>query len=187
VALTAPLLDTLQRMGCGGLVLDPRGEVLGANEHARKMLHNEFASAQSCSPVSRLTLKALLAKGQTRFRMNADTWVLVPREGKRDLVLHAVEVGNGTEIGPQTVLVLIDLDRSPQPSVATLQNMFSLTPSEARLALRIGAGETPSEIAENGTASLATVRSQLASIFAKTQTRRQAELVALLARVAILP
>jgi DNA-binding CsgD family transcriptional regulator len=34
---------------------------------------------------------------------------------------------------------------------------------------------------------MATVRSQLASVLAKTQTRRQAELVALLARIAILP
>ena len=51
----------------------------------------------------------------------------------------------------------------------------------------IASGATPAEIAADNLVSMATVRSQLASVLAKTQTRRQAELVALLARLAILP
>jgi DNA-binding CsgD family transcriptional regulator len=55
------------------------------------------------------------------------------------------------------------------------------------LAVQITRGDTPADIARETGVSIATVRSQLASVFAKTQTGRQAELVALLARVAILP
>jgi DNA-binding CsgD family transcriptional regulator len=65
--------------------------------------------------------------------------------------------------------------------------MFGLTPAEERLAVQITRGDTPADIARETGVSIATVRSQLAAVFAKTQTGRQAELVALLARVAILP
>ena len=44
-----------------------------------------------------------------------------------------------------------------------------------------------SKIAKDHRVCVATVRSQLASVFAKTNTRRQTELAMLLARIAILP
>lgn len=74
-----------------------------------------------------------------------------------------------------------------QPRGEVLERLFGLTGAEARLAIRIGRGDTPADVAQETGVSMATVRSQLAAVFAKTQTSRQAELVALLARVAILP
>jgi DNA-binding CsgD family transcriptional regulator len=65
--------------------------------------------------------------------------------------------------------------------------MFGLTAAETRLAASIAQGTAPTDLARQLQISRTTVRSQLASIFAKTHTRRQAELVALLARASILP
>ncbi len=119
--------------------------------------------------------------------MSEEAWITIPREDRRDLVLHAVPLSNEADPGPHTVLILLDLGSSPLPRASVLQRMFALTPAEAKLAIEIASGATPTEIAAENLVSMATVRSQLASVLAKTQTRRQAELVALLARLAILP
>ena len=74
--------------------------------------------------------------------------------------------------------------RLPHPR--TLAVLFGLSRAEARLALRLLAGQTPQECAREAGVGVATVRSQLHSMFAKTGARRQAELVALLARVPVL-
>jgi DNA-binding CsgD family transcriptional regulator len=68
-----------------------------------------------------------------------------------------------------------------------LQRMFGLTMAETRLAIQMARGDVPADVARSRRLSRTTIRSQLASVFAKTQTRRQAELVTLLARVAVLP
>ena len=65
--------------------------------------------------------------------------------------------------------------------------MFGLTPAEIRLALELAQGGILADIAQRRRLSRTTVRSQLASVFSKTQTTRQAELVQLLNRIAILP
>jgi len=74
--------------------------------------------------------------------------------------------------------------RLPHPRI--LGVLFGLSRAEARLALRLLAGLTPQECAREAGVGVATVRSQLHSMFAKTGARRQAELVALLARVPVL-
>jgi DNA-binding CsgD family transcriptional regulator len=58
-----------------------------------------------------------------------------------------------------------------------LQRHFSLTPAEARLAVHLVAGETLRSAAVNLGISYETARTCLKSIFNKTGTCRQAELV----------
>ena len=69
------------------------------------------------------------------------------------------------------------------PSERMLSVLFGLSPAEARLARGLLVGRTPEEHARHAGVGVATVRTQLHSIFSKTGVRRQAELVALLARV----
>lgn len=57
--------------------------------------------------------------------------------------------------------------------------MFSLTPTEARLAVAIAEGSTPAEAAGFLGISVLTARTHLKRIFHKTATTRQAELVRL--------
>jgi len=177
-------------MGYGGLLLDEGGRVLLLNPTATSILGAEVgaAAAQACKlEWARGAVKKLLRRSRTRFALETEAWVTVAREGKRDLALHAVPVGEASDVQARIVLILIDLSLATQPKPTVLQKLFGLTPAEERLAILIAGGATPAEIAQETGLSIATVRSQLASVFAKTQTTRQPELVALLARVAILP
>jgi DNA-binding CsgD family transcriptional regulator len=69
------------------------------------------------------------------------------------------------------------------PQRALLVEAFELTPAEADLAIDLLAGLSVREIAVASERSIATVRTHLASLLAKTGTARQSELVRLLMRL----
>jgi DNA-binding CsgD family transcriptional regulator len=72
----------------------------------------------------------------------------------------------------------------PVPPARLLQECFKLTPAESRLAQFMARAELVEDAARALGVKLCTARSQLAAIFEKTGTARQAELVALLSRLA---
>jgi DNA-binding CsgD family transcriptional regulator len=188
VPLGTPLLSALERMSLGGIILDSSGAVIDFNRVAEFLLKTDVqADGLAAADCVRIGLKNLLRKGETRFSHNQSFWILAPREGKRPLAVYSMPTGGVKDPHSRTVVILIDLEEAPQPSPTTLQRLFGLTPSEAALAVHLARGATLTEIAEERGVTLATVRSQLASVFDKTQTSRQAHLVALLARVAVLP
>jgi DNA-binding CsgD family transcriptional regulator len=64
-----------------------------------------------------------------------------------------------------------------------LRTLFDLSPREAAIAATLAAGADLRQLAMMHEISLQTVRSHLKSIFLKTDTHRQSELVALLLNV----
>ncbi|RYH68023.1 MAG: helix-turn-helix transcriptional regulator [Alcaligenaceae bacterium] len=80
----------------------------------------------------------------------------------------------------QFVLVLIDPERRARPVETQLQVLFGLTIAEAKLAARLANGSALGIAASELGIAKETSRSQLRSIFRKTGTHRQAELVAIL-------
>lgn len=72
----------------------------------------------------------------------------------------------------------------PVPSEALLHAYFDLTPAETRLAQTLALGNSLEETAAFLDIKMSTAKSQLASIFAKTNTCRQGKLVAILSRIA---
>src|SRR3954451_15659240 len=125
--LGRPLLDTLDRMGCGGLVLDTAGEVGQINDTARRLLAEHAGQGP---PDWRRALKGLLrSEAAARFSMDEDAWGVVRRGGphRRSLVLHAVPLAPTTPSGPHTVVILVDLDAVPRPSPEALHKIFGLT------------------------------------------------------------
>jgi DNA-binding CsgD family transcriptional regulator len=83
-------------------------------------------------------------------------------------------------------VLLTDLHDFQVPHEDTLRAVFDLTPSEARLAQAMTRGDSLEEVATSLGITMSTARNQLAAIFAKTGTQRQAKLVAILTRVALL-
>ena len=75
-----------------------------------------------------------------------------------------------------------ELDRHPIRDA--LKTHYRLTPTEIGLAEALFHGETLRDFAEARGRSFNTVRNQLKSVFAKTGTNRQSDLVALIARLA---
>jgi DNA-binding CsgD family transcriptional regulator len=171
------------------VVLDKSAGVLELNRTAIGLLESEFQHTPEKRDTDwdKRAVKKLINRGRSRFTLNSETWITIPRETRRSLVLHAVPLETESLSGARVLLIMIDLDWLAEPSAAALQKMFELTPAEASLAIKISRGETPVDIARTNGVTIATVRSQLAAVFAKTRTQRQAELVALLGRVAIIP
>jgi DNA-binding CsgD family transcriptional regulator len=74
--------------------------------------------------------------------------------------------------------------RHTLPDEIVLGSRFRLTPAEARIAIGIARGEALSHIANRHGITVQTARKQLKSVFSKTRTNRQAQLVVLLLDVA---
>jgi len=84
-----------------------------------------------------------------RVALDESDWVLVRREDVRPLILRAIRIDDdGANSGPHTVVILVDLETVPHPTVTALQKIFDLSPAEARVAIEIGCGKSADEIAE---------------------------------------
>ena len=79
---------------------------------------------------------------------------------------------------------IADLNALPAPTFDVLSAAFGLSAAEARLAQLLARGESVENAAQMLDIKPTTARSQLAAVFEKTGTRRQARLVALLSRLA---
>lgn|SRR5215467_7873638 len=127
------------------------------------------------------TLRHLLKCINDRLENDA-TRVLVARDGKRQLI--AFKLRKSDNAHHRGTVALADLNEISVPSEHLLRRVFDLTNAEARLAQRVARGDGLEEVAARLGIKISTARSQLASIFAKTKTRRQAKLVAVLGRLA---
>lgn len=78
---------------------------------------------------------------------------------------------------------IIEIGSPTLPDESLLSALFHLSPAEGRLAIGLLKGSSPAEYARQSRVAVATIRSQLHSMFSKTGVRRQSQLVALLAKV----
>src|SRR5215212_10737144 len=111
------------------------------------------------------------------------------RADKRPVIARVIPVeGEACTLldGAALVVLFVDPEDCPDLSHSLLQQVFGLTKSEARLASGLLCGQSLQEIAEASGVSVGTVRSQAKAVFAKTHTHRQAELVGLLTRLALI-
>jgi DNA-binding CsgD family transcriptional regulator len=89
--------------------------------------------------------------------------------------------------GAAAVLLLIRDTAGASPLAGTLLiGLFGLTGAEARVATALLSADSAREVAAHLGIGLATVRTHLHHLYDKTGTRRQAELVWLLATLALL-
>jgi DNA-binding CsgD family transcriptional regulator len=101
---------------------------------------------------------------------------IVPVGGRaRDVFLAAAAVA--VLIGRKPSRQRVAFDRT------AIRDVFTLTDREAEVAILLGEGLSPVEIAERLRIQVYTARDHLKSIFEKTSTSRQAEFVALLGRL----
>jgi DNA-binding CsgD family transcriptional regulator len=80
-------------------------------------------------------------------------------------------------------MMLINRTEALQPIVDTLQKRFGLTAAETGLALEVARGVHPREAAKVLGIEMPMARSQMVSIFVKTETRHYGELMVLLSRL----
>jgi len=112
--------------------------------------------------------------------------IVVRRRGKRPVIVRVLPI-DGAARNPfaeaRALLLLSDLEGRSVADPNLISKVFALTPAEAKLTALIATGMSPREAADELNITLETVRTQLKSVFAKTDTHRQSEIVALLARL----
>jgi DNA-binding CsgD family transcriptional regulator/PAS domain-containing protein len=78
---------------------------------------------------------------------------------------------------PKVLVIIRDPSATPAHSEQEIAKLIGLTPAEARLAKQLADGRTVEAAASDIGISLSTARTQLRSIFRKTNTNRQTDLV----------
>ncbi len=176
------LRAVLARIGCGQVLLR-HGRIIEVSATGRAILERECRRAASHETLYS-AVKQLINRAGAQIPIGSTSWLVTSStEGITTLVKQFANAwSDGT-----SALILLDLDAHPEPSPRTLQCLFGLTAAETQLAVELARGHNLLDIARSRRLSRTTIRSQLGALFVKTQTRRQADLVALLGRVAILP
>ena len=184
-------MDGLQAASQPAIALHRTGRVLGMNAAAAALLNDAFfvqggrlvsADREASAKMARLVEKlAQLRHGEPL----AVSPIVVPRSGRATLIVHALAVQGAARsifLGASALLTVNDLGASRRWCAGTIQSSLGLTPAEARLVLMLAAGDTLSQAARKQGIADGTARFQLKSVFAKTNTRRQSELMMLVHR-----
>jgi DNA-binding CsgD family transcriptional regulator len=188
------LQESLNQIHAAVIVVDAAGRVLHANEMATVLSQRQrylritpngvqIARASEHKELSRLIRGAT----QVGFDVNAQPGgaMSITREQSHRplqvlvLPINARLMGRG-RMKPAALLFVTDPDSIARPPSDWLRQLYGLSRAESRLAQALMSGCDLKEVSEQFQLKASTVRSQLKSIFAKTQTNRQSELLRLL-------
>jgi DNA-binding CsgD family transcriptional regulator len=188
------LEDALDSVAVGLVLLDSRAKCVLANKSAQKLLDRRSGlfldnSALCASSVVEseklrgLIASAISAEQPTNPSLNRA--MLISRSEQKPLQVLVAPLRRETTNPPRDAVAIVFVNDPDEKTIApadVLQALFSLTVAEARLACTLLEGSSLSDAAELHRVSQETVRTQLKSIFQKTGTRRQGELVRVLSQ-----
>ncbi|MGB8901203.1 MAG: helix-turn-helix transcriptional regulator [Methylocella sp.] len=181
----------LNAMRLPAIALDQHGFVAEVNAAAEAIFDNDFRIKDRRlfvrDPAARALLNTAVDQLKTSPHLNPEP-VIVQRQNKLPVIvrMRIWRSDGAAHLHAQEVCALLTLNvlaPKPGPPAAILAKTFRLTPAEAKLACIIARGAPPSIAAQELKISRETARNQLKSVFAKTDTHRQSELVALLLQV----
>jgi DNA-binding CsgD family transcriptional regulator len=115
--------------------------------------------------------------------------VPVPQSDGDPVYIHVLPLMTGdtrSRLAPRAsaALFVATKDGGAGPSAEAIAAVFDLSPSEIRVSQLLLAGRTPARIADDLGLAMPTVRSHLASIYSKTGTSRQSDLIRLATQLA---
>jgi DNA-binding CsgD family transcriptional regulator len=179
-------------IGFGTALLGDGGQILHISEAAKQHLGAglmiKSGSLAATDTTSDRVLQDILSvhlDGGNRERSALG----LHRLEQRPLILRVVPVTTDMQArfdGAKLIAVLVDPEVCPEPSAALLHQLFGLTKKEALVATYLMCGSTLQEMAKETGVGIGTIRTQSKTIFAKTGTKRQADLVGLLTRLAVI-
>jgi DNA-binding CsgD family transcriptional regulator len=181
----------MQAIGLPSAVLDRRGRIVTTNSLFNSLVPTLFQDRLHRIAVADAAADALLADALAAISMSHKACSIpVKASGDRlPMILHLVPIrGAAHDIFVQSSVLLIatPINRVAVPTAEVLQGLFDLTPMEARIARGVAEAHSLEAIARAHGVSRETVRTQLKAVLAKTGSRRQSELVALLGGAAAL-
>jgi DNA-binding CsgD family transcriptional regulator len=191
-------LGSLDGLASAVILTDATGKVLYANRAAVAMLRQEDGlrerEGRICTntPATTRTILHLIGKASSRkvisLRPDMPYALTLQRSRRAPLPVQiaSVRAGDLSAIRdiPMAMLIAQDTEHVDASRLEVLQAMFSVTPAEAWLAGKLASGCSLEEAARSKGVGMNTVRTQLKSLFLKTGTRRQGELVAFILKQA---
>lgn len=185
--------DAFDMMETAALLINQNGRVVRTNKVADSKLGDHLRivdghlitdDRNAASALKRLIERAMVNAGAGATIMPP---VAIARPGRRPMAVYAVPMSGGVVRDVlavvRAIVVIRDLQECSMPPEAHLRNLFGLTSAEAKLATRVASGEHLDHVADEIGIAYQTARNQMQAIFAKTDTHRQAEIVALFARL----
>lgn len=153
------------------------------NERSTLWLENGHLLTRDAAATRKLNLElsnAIRASQGDGAELNGV--VLLPRKGRMPLMLMIAPLrltGDGAMQGA-ALLFAFDPETTPTITADSVRRLFGLSEAETELAVALCSGQTLDDAAHERGTSIHTTRSQLKSIFNKTGTKRQTDLVSLL-------
>ena len=188
---TETLTAAFDRQGAAVLLVDPAGRVIESNDVAERLLHagtvlrlNDGRLA-ACSPAGDQALQRLMRRAYDPGASAAETAAITLERASPwpPLRIKALPLRQRRHrLAPLLLELLIVIDNAePQapPPVQQVARAHGLTVAETALLAALIDGATLIEFAERRGISVHTARNQLKSVFQKTGTRRQTELLRL--------
>lgn len=182
--------SALDLMAAGVVLLDNQGQPLLTNRAALRLNLDKppFKAAPNLERISDAASRQLhqaVRKSLIANRCSAertDCLRLSRLRGSSDLMLFICSLASGiTDAGsPAVAVMLIDPNQRVQLPETLLAELFGFTPTEATIAMHLAEGQRKEGIAEQLGISATTVAFHLRNLFQKTDTRRQAELIAVI-------
>jgi DNA-binding CsgD family transcriptional regulator len=191
-AAAACVLDVFDTLGYGGFLLDADRKVLAYNNVARNFLDARLRAGgltlhegrvAATERASDKSLQSVIDAALTGKGSASVVSVGVRRDSRLPLLMVILRFSADAA---RLLLLACDPERRPMPPLHMLAEMFGLTPAEAGVAAGGDTGRQLAEIAADRSIGIETVRWYSKVVFGKTQTRGQAELAALLTRLAVL-
>lgn len=194
---TVELAGALEVIRHGVVVVAGDHLVINHNSAAERILRGEDGLALRSGGIAATTARAerelhcaiqqALVSGCGAVR-GGSTLTCVRPSGRRPYIVHVLPSYRGDIDGniddprrqPMALVLIIDPEDKPEPPAALLRRLYGLTRAEADIAIRVTHGAHLTDISQELSISLPTVRTHLQHAFDKTGTHRQAELVHLL-------
>jgi DNA-binding CsgD family transcriptional regulator len=189
-AEAASLSDTLDGLAAGVFLVDAEARLVHANAAGRLMLGTSGAVSaghDGSLRIERTNLRRLLPGADaTAPTISTDSLAIEAADGTR-YVAHVLPLGDGARrlagarYDAVAALFVRPAGFEPKSVPAAIAKAFDLTPSELRVVLSTVHHDGVADIAEALGIGEATVRTHLHRVFGKTETKRQADLVKLVA------
>jgi DNA-binding CsgD family transcriptional regulator len=184
-------LSAFERLGHGALLIDAQGRLLESNASVRfgdglDVVGGRLTTTRIADRPALERFLSAVIQGGANAPAASTTLALAHKSGPRPLVIDGIactDAMRSLHSRAAALLLVTDLDRRMHVSDAILKAVFALTTTEARLARQLADGSSLREASMRLGISEGHARQRLKSVFVKTGTKRQGELVMLLAKL----
>ncbi len=183
--------SALDRLSVAVFLVDAGSKIMYANEKADMLLSSQSHVLSKAGILTTVNTAMAEPMADTIRRTTSQDLgsrgIGIPVGSGRDapVVAYVLPLGGGTArsaFQPAAAAVFISTAVGAVPaSEAVLATLYDLTPSEARVLLKVGEGQTVTAVALELGVSENTVKTHLARVFQKVGVNRQPDLVAIVA------